>query len=216
MEVKLPKKMRKHLCLPSLLRVVRQGFKKVPDPISRKATISLVDCLMSGVALFGLKYPSLPLNDTHTDTEVTVLEYREEGKSGDKKYFCWITDLEVNEKTVEQLVCGGRARWRIENETFNTLKNQGYQFEHNFGHGNNQLSTVLVYLMFIAFLMDQIQEFACNTFKAVLVKYGGRSYVWQKMRGLFFHFFIDTWEQLYEVLLGRGRDIWISELLDSS
>jgi hypothetical protein len=28
---------------------------------------------------------------------------------------------------------GGRARWKIENETFNTLKNQGYQFEHNFG-----------------------------------------------------------------------------------
>jgi hypothetical protein len=24
---------------------------------------------------------------------------------------------------------GGRARWRIENETFNTLKNQGYNFE---------------------------------------------------------------------------------------
>ena len=30
----------------------------------------------------------------------------------------------------------------VENETFNTLKNQGYQLEHNFGHGTKNLSTV--------------------------------------------------------------------------
>ena len=51
----------------------------------------------------------------------------------------------------------GRARWRIENETFNTLKNQGYHFEHNFGHGYQHLTTVLMHLMLLAFLMDQIQ-----------------------------------------------------------
>jgi hypothetical protein len=28
------------------------------------------------------------------------------------------------------LVKGGRARWKIENEAFNTLKNQGYHLEH--------------------------------------------------------------------------------------
>jgi len=36
---------------------------------------------------------------------------------------------------VYRIMQGARARWRIENETFNTLKNQGYHFEHNFGHG---------------------------------------------------------------------------------
>ena len=36
---------------------------------------------------------------------------------------------------------GGRGRWMIENEVFNTLKNQGYNFEHNFDHGYNNLST---------------------------------------------------------------------------
>jgi hypothetical protein len=36
---------------------------------------------------------------------------------------------------VEPVMRGGRARWKIENETFNTLKNQGYNFEHNYGHG---------------------------------------------------------------------------------
>jgi hypothetical protein len=42
---------------------------------------------------------------------------------------------------------GGRARWKIENETFNTLKNQGYHFEHNYRHGTQNLSVVFAILM---------------------------------------------------------------------
>jgi hypothetical protein len=159
---------------------------------------------------------NLPLNDSHSDIAVNVVEFKEIGKRGDKKYFCWLTDLDINEMTVEKFVKGGRARWRVENETFNTLKNQGYQFEHNFGHGNKQLSTVLAYLMFIAFLMDQIQEFACHYFKAVLAKWSGRLYVWQRMRHLFFEFLIDTWEHFYVALLGKRRQIHLVEILNTS
>ena len=56
----------------------------------------------------------------------------------------------------------GRARWKIENETFNTLKNQDYCFEHNFGHGEKNLSTVFAFLMMLAFLIDQIQQRCCK------------------------------------------------------
>jgi len=41
----------------------------------------------------------------------------------------------------------GRARWKIENETFNTLKNQGYNFEHNYVHGEQNLSVVFATIM---------------------------------------------------------------------
>lgn len=51
----------------------------------------------------------------------------------------------------------GRARWRIENETFNRLKNQGYHFEHNFGQGHKHLSSVFAQMMVLAFLIDQIE-----------------------------------------------------------
>ncbi|MFZ0207158.1 MAG: hypothetical protein WAL59_13810, partial [Roseiarcus sp.] len=37
------------------------------------------------------------------------------------------------------------------NETFNTLKTKGYNLEHNFGHGKNNLSAVLATLNLIAF-----------------------------------------------------------------
>jgi hypothetical protein len=60
-----------------------------------------------------------------------------------------------------------RARWNIEHETFNTLKNQGYQFEHNYGHGQDQLCTVLAYLMMLAFAVDQIRQYACQYFRAL-------------------------------------------------
>jgi hypothetical protein len=44
------------------------------------------------------------------------------------QHFSWVTDLHLTKGTVYQIMRGGRARWGIENETFNTLKNQGYHF----------------------------------------------------------------------------------------
>jgi hypothetical protein len=64
----------------------------------------------------------VPLNASHTDLRVHFLECWE--WDGDHvQHFSWVTDLRVNKGTVYQLMRGGRARWRIENETFNTLKN---------------------------------------------------------------------------------------------
>ena len=99
------------------------------------------------------------LNESQLDTKVNVLEYWEEKPNGQNdRHFSWITDLELNQDNVHKIMRGGRARWHIENETFNTLKNQGYNFDHNFGHGHNNLSTVFGYLMMLAFLIDQIQQ----------------------------------------------------------
>jgi len=73
--------------------------------------------------------------------EVNVLECFEEIKNK-KIRFCWITDLPLNEDNVSRIAKGGRARWKIENETFNTLKKPRIQFEHNFGHGDKNLNVV--------------------------------------------------------------------------
>jgi hypothetical protein len=84
------------------------------------------------------------------------------------RHFSWVTDFTITKENIMTLMRGGRARWKIENETFNTLKNQGYEFEHNFGHGHNHLSTNFAYLMFLAFLYDQIQQIGCKVFQTVL------------------------------------------------
>jgi len=102
---------------------------------------------------------------------------------------------------------GGRSRWKIENETFNTLKNQGYNFDHNFGHGYNGLSNVFAGLMILAFYVDQMLE-ACNMeFQAARVKYGSRSNLFEKIRSKFLDFMITDFDRLYEVLInGPPKD----------
>ena len=72
----------------------------------------------------------VPLNESNQDILVNFLEYWE--IAGDTvQHFCWITDFILYQWNVGAIMRGGRARWKIENETFNTLKNQGYHFEHN-------------------------------------------------------------------------------------
>ncbi len=157
----------------------------------------------------------LPLNYANSDLKVNMLELFEKT---DKKslHFCWITNLELTKDNVDVTSIGGRARWKIENETFNTLKNQGYQFERNFGHGNKYLSVVMVYLMFQAFLIDQVQEFCCKYFKAALKAVKRKIVLWQRMRGLFFDFRINSWETLYTAMSGGFRGMELTELLNNS
>ena len=95
---------------------------------------------------------------------------------------------------------GARARWRIENETFNTLKNQGYCFEHNFGHGKKHLSTVFAYLMMLAFLIDQVQQRCCALLQAAQAKAGRPRYFWERLRALFLTFPRVDWETLYRAI----------------
>jgi hypothetical protein len=138
-----------------------------------------------------------PLNASHEERKVNFLECREISPKNTVKTFTWITDFHLTNNTVERIMRGGRARWKIENETFNTLKNQGYQFEHNFGHGYQHLSHVFANLMLLAFLIDQIQAMACPMFQAAVVKMKRLSYLWPRVLGIIFNFVVGSWQDLY-------------------
>lgn len=143
-----------------------------------------------------------PLNKTHQDKRVTFVEYwQKDSKTGKTLHFSWITDLTITEDNVYDFMRGARARWKIENETFNTLKNQGYHLEHNYGLGKEHLSEVLVMLMMLAFLVDQIQQMCCPLFRAVWKKYKTKRSLWEKVRSMFTHFSIESMEDLYRSLL---------------
>ena len=138
-----------------------------------------------------------PLNEANFETEVNFLEYWEIKPSGRTQHFSWVTDIPICPENLMALMRSGRTRWKIENETFNTLKNQGYHFEHNFGHGRKHLSTVFAHLMMLAFLMDQIQQHSCKLFQQAQQKAKRKSYFWEQVRGLFLHYLIQDWEALY-------------------
>jgi hypothetical protein len=144
----------------------------------------------------------VPLNNSNQDTRVNFIDYREENSAtGKTKRFSWVTDFTVTKENVMQIMRGGRARWKIENETFNTLKNQGYNFGHNYGLGKKNLSVVFVLLMMLAFLVDQIQQLCCPLFNAVWKKWKSKRSLWEKVRSKFHEFSIQTMEELYRSLL---------------
>jgi hypothetical protein len=141
----------------------------------------------------------LPINASHPDELVNVLEYYE--VTGDtRKHFCWVTDISLTEANVYRIMRAGRARWKIENENFNTLKNQGYHLEHNYGLGKQYLSMAFVKMMMLAFLVDQIQQLCCALFQAVLKKLGSKRALWDNMRSFFYCYLLESMEMLYLAL----------------
>lgn len=146
----------------------------------------------------------VPLNQANEDLQVNFLQYTQYDAQGRVlKKFSWVTDFTITAENAELLMRGGRSRWKIENETFNTLKNQGYHFEHNYGHGRQHLSTVLAMLMLLAFLLDQVQALCCPKFQAVRAKFSSLRLVWDYVRSHFRHFEFACMEHLYEVILSE-------------
>lgn len=165
----------------------------------RASTVTLED--PKGKVLHHFRYlTGVPLNESQPDVLVNFLEYWEISEAG-VKCFSWVTDLPLTPDTVYIVMRGGRARWKIENETFNTLKNQGYHFEHNFGHGEKNLCVIFALLMMLAFLVDQVQQLCDPLFGAAWDKVGSKRQLWEDVRTLFRAFVLTSLRALYETLL---------------
>lgn len=148
----------------------------------------------------------VPLNGKEDSFLVNFFSYRiltpdENGKKKVTFKYSWVTDFELTSKNVEQLVRAGRCRWRIENECFNTLKNQGYYIEHNYGHGNKNLSFNFLLLTLIAFFCHQIAELTNELYQACRRKCGSKIHMWEKVRGAICWFVFDSWEMLFQFVL---------------
>jgi hypothetical protein len=141
------------------------------------------------------------LNESNPDVLVNFLEYWEISKGGKIQTFSWVTHVELTEAVVGAVMLGGRARWKVENETHNTLKNQGYHYEHNYGHGRKHLAVNFVLLMFLAFTVDQVQQLSCGLFRAVWEKMGNKRRLWDEMRHLFHSFVFSSMCELLEAML---------------
>ena len=142
----------------------------------------------------------VPLNESNQDLLVNFLEYWEIHPDGRRQHFSWVSGFRLDEQNVYRIMRGGRARWKIENETFNTLKNQGYQFEHNFGHGRQNLSVVFAVLMMLAFLVDQTQQLCCPLFRMVWKKLGSKKMLWERMRSFFREYIVYSMREIFEAL----------------
>ena len=149
------------------------------------------------------------LNNQSSEQSVNFLEFWETiqwvdqwGELQEEKvHMSWITDYSLYESSARQIARAGRTRWKIENETFNTLKNQGYHFEHNFGHGFKNLASNMAHLMLLAFLVDQLQELKCPVFLSALRQvFERKSRLWEKLRAIyeFFPIQFESWTEFLQ------------------
>jgi hypothetical protein len=165
-----------------------------PEDMMQKETIS-----PTGTYRYAIM-KDVPLKDGPNAPSVTVVSFQETTPKSKRKWL-WVTDLDVTLENVKEFTKGARSRWKIENETFNTLKNQGYQFEHNFGHGNKYLHRVLTSLMMLAFFIDQCLQAVNKRFQAALAHLGSKRALWDRMRNAIFHWLLPDFETLYYLIV---------------
>jgi hypothetical protein len=118
----------------------------------------------------------------------------------------FITDWGIRADNVAGLVAAGRARWKIENESNNVLKNRGYHLEHNFGHGKKHLSSLLATMNLLAFGLHTLLELADASYRLIRATLGPRRRFFQHLEALTCYLLFESWERLMDFMM-RGLEI---------
>ena len=193
-----------------IIGVKPAGNASLFDEVGRRQQQQLLAEWESPVAadggVFGYRFTNgIALNKCHPDLQVNYLEWWEIDKKGRQKIFSWVTSLTIHADNALQIARMARARWRVENECFNTLKNQGYEFEHNYGHGKQYLSSTLAALMMLAFLVDQIQEHCCRVFEQARQRSSTKKALWMRMATMMSTWRITDWAMMMDLLIDPDR-----------
>jgi hypothetical protein len=150
----------------------------------------------------------LPLNGSKNADQVNFFEYRLIINKKTTYRNSWVTDIPIDENNIVTLVKGGRARWKIENETFNTLKNQGYHLEHNFGHGQQNLSMVFFMINLLAFYVHQILDLTDRLYQKVrYTKFTSRKEFWNQLRCTVRILIFPHWQSLLQFIWDPEKGI---------
>jgi hypothetical protein len=118
------------------------------------------------------------------------------GKGKRTYYNSFVTDLPVTAGSVAELAACGRARWKIENETFNVLKTNGYNLEHNFGHGKETLASLLVTLNLLAFACHTAARLAVLAWREAVIASGATYRFFEHLRTVTAYVVFETWDHL--------------------
>ena len=142
--------------------------------------------------------------------EITVVNT----KTGEQLYHnSFITNHRITAENVAEAAQAGRSRWKIENENNNVLKTKGYHMEHNFGHGKQYLSAVLLSLNLLAFLFHTVLEWSDDNYALLRRVLARRQTFFDDIRALTRYLVFDSWEHLIDFML-RGLELQSS--LDTS
>lgn len=118
----------------------------------------------------------------------------------------WITSHALNAENAALVAECGRARWKIENEHNNVLKNHGYHLEHNFGHGKHHANEIFCLLNLLAFLFHGIQAHADKDYHRALTSFGRKDDFFWGLRYEVNRYLHDSWASLFLAVSGDAPD----------
>ncbi len=154
--------------------------------------------------IYRYRYVSrVPLRDGDDSLEVNWCEVTVIDEKTQKTIYQnnWITNHQITENNVDKIVKAGRSRWKIENEGNNILKNHGYNLEHNFGHGQENLCEFLLSLNLLAFLFHTVLDLVNSTYQKIRELLVTRSTFFNDIRTLLKYFWFKDWPDLFLFIL---------------
>jgi hypothetical protein len=149
----------------------------------------------------------VPLVEGEGALKVNWCEVTITGKHRKKPYHnAWVTDWKIDNANVTGIVATGRCRWKIENENNNTLKTKGYHLEHNFGHGQKHLSSLLAAMNMLALLTHTFLAYCDDAYRLIRATLPTRKTFFDDVRALLRYHCFPSWEALMDFML-RGLEI---------
>ena len=143
----------------------------------------------------------VPLRDGKDAALVNWIAFETFDRHGAVKYsVAWVTSLPVSKANVADIAAAGRSRWKIENETFNVMKNHGYELEHNFGHGEKFLAMTLAALNLLAFAWHSALDIVEPPWQAARQAAAKRSSFFTHILTLTSYLVFPSWLVLIEAL----------------
>jgi hypothetical protein len=146
-------------------------------------------------------FEGVPLRDGKDAMLVNWIGMEIVDAKGKVKFTCaWVTSLFVSKYNVAEIADAGRARWKIENESFNVLKNHGYELEHNFGHGEKFLAMMLAALNLLAFAWHSVLDLIEPPWLAAREKLAKRTTFFGDLLTLTSYVVFPSWQVLLEAI----------------
>ena len=147
-------------------------------------------------------FTGAPLRDGKDALNVNWLRVTIAGAKGKATYDgAFVTSLPVTRETVAEIAACARARWKVENESFNVLKNNGYHLEHNFGHGKQNLAMMFAAMNLLAFAFHTV----CDCLEELWIKARqakrARKRLFEHIRTITAYLVFPDWKTLMQTLI---------------
>lgn len=150
----------------------------------------------------------VPLREEQPALTVNWCEVKVWRESDQKQSYInsWITSHDLTPERLIQVVEAGRSRWKTENENYNVLKTRGYHLEHNFGHGQQHLGSLLLTLNVLAFLFHTVLGLVDERYQRVRQQRGTRRGFFGDLLSLTKYILFASWSELIEFMVDESAE----------